>query len=320
MPVCVMCHEDKPASEFAFRSLATGQLESHCRKCHAAYRRQHYLDNKATYIENERLRVRGHRERNRELLVAYLLEHPCVDCGERDAVVLDFDHRDPTTKRADVAKLAARRPWPAVLLEIAKCDVRCANCHRKRTAEQFNWRRGSRRLSASTIPWPDWIPSTIQQTATCATDVRVCSQCKRSLPIGDFALKNTKTGLRSSKCRECQRAYAKQHYQDNRDKYLAKAARRNAAERERLAAFVLGYLAEHPCIDCGAKDLRILDFDHRDGAEKTATVNALLRSWDWAGVVAEIAKCDVRCANCHRKRTARQFGWKRLLLSTAGAA
>ena len=62
-----MCHEDKPAEAFAFQSIATGERSDHCRECHAAYRRQHYLRNKPTYIENERLRVRGHRLRNRDL-------------------------------------------------------------------------------------------------------------------------------------------------------------------------------------------------------------------------------------------------------------
>src|SRR5438105_9081688 len=142
MPICCMCHEDRPTTAFAFRNIATGELSDHCRSCQATYRRQHYLRNKPTYVENERLRVRGHRLRNRDLLVDYLRVHPCIDCGETDIVVLDFDHRDPSLKRMEVAKLAARKPWPTVLKEIAKCDVRCASCHRRRTAEQFRWRRG----------------------------------------------------------------------------------------------------------------------------------------------------------------------------------
>jgi len=81
----------------------------------------------------------GYRIENRALLLAHLLGHPCVDCGETDPVLLDFDHRDPASKRKEVGRLAATKPWPQVLAEIAKCDVRCANCHRRRTARQFAW-------------------------------------------------------------------------------------------------------------------------------------------------------------------------------------
>ncbi len=49
MRLCCMCHKLKPESDFAFRSIATGVRQDHCRVCHAAYRRQHYLDNRAIY-------------------------------------------------------------------------------------------------------------------------------------------------------------------------------------------------------------------------------------------------------------------------------
>lgn len=69
----------------------------------------------------------------------YLLAHPCVDCRESDIRCLEFDHRDPSTKVCAVSKMISdQRAWPDILAEIEKCDVRCANCHRRRTAEQFN--------------------------------------------------------------------------------------------------------------------------------------------------------------------------------------
>ena len=70
-------------------------------------------------------------------LLDYLLGHPCIGCGESDPVVLDFDHRDPSQKLFGLA--VARRGkhrLEKVKAEVAKCDVRCANCHRRRTAEQ----------------------------------------------------------------------------------------------------------------------------------------------------------------------------------------
>jgi hypothetical protein len=60
----------------------------------------------------------------------------CMDCGYRvSAVALDFDHRDSTTKSFTVGK-ACNRLWERVLIEIDKCDVVCANCHRIRTADR----------------------------------------------------------------------------------------------------------------------------------------------------------------------------------------
>jgi hypothetical protein len=79
---------------------------------------------------------------NRRFVAEYLSTHPCIDCGEPDPVVLEFDHRDPRTKRADVSRLIHTSTLPAVRAELLKCDVRCANCHRIRTAAQF----GSYRL------------------------------------------------------------------------------------------------------------------------------------------------------------------------------
>lgn len=70
------------------------------------------------------------------------------------------------------------------------------------------------------------------------------------------------------------------------------------------------YLRAHPCIDCGFTDIRALEFDHREPEDKGSSVAVLARSgYPLDRVVAEIAKCDVRCANCHRIRTHHQRGW-----------
>jgi hypothetical protein len=75
-------------------------------------------------------------------LAAYFAQHPCVDCGEQDIRCLEFDHRDRSTKSANIAGLLRLVvPWDVIWQEIQKCDVRCANCHRRRTAAQVNsWR------------------------------------------------------------------------------------------------------------------------------------------------------------------------------------
>jgi len=79
---------------------------------------------------------------NRALLNAYLATHPCVDCGETDTAVLDFDHVRGE-KFADVSLMIAfGYSWPKIALEIAKCDVRCANDHRRVTKARREQSKG----------------------------------------------------------------------------------------------------------------------------------------------------------------------------------
>lgn len=81
--------------------------------------------------KRHRIKVRAH-------LFEYLSSRACVDCGERDPIVLDFDHRDRRSKVKGVAKmLSGHYSWTSVLKEIDKCDIRCANCHRRKTYVQF---------------------------------------------------------------------------------------------------------------------------------------------------------------------------------------
>ena len=89
-------------------------------------------------------------------MFAYLDVHPCVDCGERDPLVLDFDHR--SDKIAEVSVLVGRgADWTTIAEEIAKCEVRCANCHRRRTAE----RAGGYRFKATTATREGLEPSAL---------------------------------------------------------------------------------------------------------------------------------------------------------------
>ena len=75
---------------------------------------------------------------NLQKVVNYLKEHPCVDCGETDPIVLEFDHiRD---KHKEISRLISDGvSFEMIQKEIEKCEVRCANCHRKRTAIQLGW-------------------------------------------------------------------------------------------------------------------------------------------------------------------------------------
>lgn len=142
MKVCTKCGPPaQPIENFAVRSRARGTRQAMCKDCQNNYVRAHYQANCSKYIQKARMRNLEQSRINAEFLVEYLDCHPCVDCGESDIVVLEFDHlRD---KIADVSILSREGySLERVKQEIDKCEVVCANCHRRRTARQF----GSYRL------------------------------------------------------------------------------------------------------------------------------------------------------------------------------
>lgn len=82
-------------------------------------------------IRKRRMQVKA-----RAWIKEYLKYHSCVDCGNSDLRVLEFDHRDPSQKKFAISrKVSDGVSIETLVKEVAKCDVRCANCHRIRTKE-----------------------------------------------------------------------------------------------------------------------------------------------------------------------------------------
>jgi hypothetical protein len=131
---CGRCGEFKPLSEFAWRRKRRKQRDNMCRPCRSAYHREHYLANKQRYIDQARARKQALRLERTTYLLGYFSSHPCADCGESDPIVLEFDHLDPKAKSFDIGQSLSYRNWQSILVEIEKCEVVCANCHRRRTA------------------------------------------------------------------------------------------------------------------------------------------------------------------------------------------
>jgi hypothetical protein len=72
-------------------------------------------------------------------------------CGFREhAAALEFDHRDPRDKGFNVSRAVGRRSRAALLVEVAKCDVLCANHHRIRTATQGHYTMWRDEVATST--------------------------------------------------------------------------------------------------------------------------------------------------------------------------
>ena len=205
--------------------------------------------NVAYYARNrsaEIARVRARQDANLALL-RDLRRVPCADCaGTFETHQMDFDHRDPSAKAFGLTTpTALGTSRERLLLEVAKCDVICAVCHRIRTRVQHQRRLRERHSSG------------------------------------------TSQGL---------------------------AQRRR---RWTWHAQVLDELRQVACADCGGRfPPCAMDFDHREDREKRIGVTRMVGRAGIKRILAEAAKCDIVCANCHRARTFR----RRSSASRAGVA
>lgn len=104
--------------------------------------------------------------------------------------------------------------------------------------------------------------------------------------------------------REKQLAYQKQHYRDNKKRYLD----RNRMNRAKLRKYVSDIKSSTPCKDCGKQYPHyVMDFDHL--SDKRGLINDFVLRYNLKELDLEIAKCEVVCSNCHRERS-----YRRLLL------
>jgi hypothetical protein len=116
--ICCRCRQEKSITDFYLKSRSGTKRHPYCKDCSAR--------------APERIRAK-------EYAYDYLKNHPCVDCGETDPVVLEFDHVRGD-KVEDVSVLVGQgKSLDVIRNEIEKCEVRCGNCHRRKTARERRW-------------------------------------------------------------------------------------------------------------------------------------------------------------------------------------
>lgn len=143
-----------------------------------------------------------------------------------------------------------------------------------------------------------------------------CSACKTLKPITEFNKNNSKRDGLQNACKHCHQASAAKYYKNNREKHLKLVNARNRRIYATSRAYMIHWLERHPCVDCGEDDIVVLDFDHVRGI-KCHNISSMVRqAWSLKTIENEIAKCEIRCANCHRRKTAKQFGWAKLASQT----
>ena len=141
MKICSKCKVEKSKDEFHKRANIPSGLKSWCKICS-----KEHEQNKSNNDKKERYKKLKENEKVRRLkLFDKLREYTdqkggCQKCGEKDYVVLEFDHRDRESKEFPIAEGVGKcMSWERLLQELSKCDILCANCHRRKTAEEMNW-------------------------------------------------------------------------------------------------------------------------------------------------------------------------------------
>ena len=136
---------------------------------------------------------------------------------------------------------------------------------------------------------------------------KYCGGCKTTKSVAKFANNAArKDGLQTS-CKDCQTNYGKNRYQQTKDLYKA----RNKKLKIRNQVVVYEWLKDKSCLDCGVDNPVVLTFDHVRGKKVMEVSNMIKQSWGLETIFEEIAKCEIRCFNCHMIKDSLRRGGKK---------
>ena len=112
--LCPACGREKPLFAFNRDKNRSKGVDTFCKSC-KRQKRASLTKSKQEYKQQ------------------YQLSHPCVDCGEKDPVVLQFDHVIGIKKKSIADLVGSGCGLKTLIDETMKCVSRCANCHQRKT-------------------------------------------------------------------------------------------------------------------------------------------------------------------------------------------
>lgn len=135
--------------------------------------------------------------------------------------------------------------------------------------------------------------------------MKTCSVCGHPKPLDSFHKSAKARDGRQSACKTCACARQKARYESDKPLHRAQVA----ARQQEISDFI-DSLKVGPCLDCGdTHPPYCMDFDHRPDEIKSFGISeARNRGYSKERIIAEVAKCDLLCAICHRKRTFARYG------------
>lgn len=137
--------------------------------------------------------------------------------------------------------------------------------------------------------------------------MKTCIDCKETKHLEQFNKNKSKNDGYQDRCRACDNTRAKTYYAANKARMVKQIGERNKRNILVVKQWLCEYLTTHSCVDCGVSDIVVLEFDHLYDKEQNVSTMCL-QGWSIPRIEQEIAKCEVVCANCHRRRTAKRGG------------
>jgi hypothetical protein len=142
--------------------------------------------------------------------------------------------------------------------------------------------------------------------------MRKCKKCKESKDISGFYTSKYLKNKAHPVCKLCAGLSSKQFF--NKLKAVKKKQLiYQTKRRERNLNYAKEYLKSHPCVDCGETNIIILEFDHVRGNKIMTISQYSHQSYSLEKIQAEIDKCEIRCVNCHRMKTAKDYAYFRYI-------
>lgn len=145
-----------------------------------------------------------------------------------------------------------------------------------------------------------------------------CPKCRVTKPLEDFHRASRRGDGRQPYCKECRAEIDHALYERRVGRLVKRGPRPRRTQGENQGAWLSSLKEGRPCTDCGrVYPPEAMQWDHLPGLPKLGDISSL-RGAPREEVLAEIAKCELVCANCHAARTYRRSGlYGRLGLSEA---
>jgi len=137
-----------------------------------------------------------------------------------------------------------------------------------------------------------------------------CNFCEKTYNISEFNWKIKRLNKKANKCKQCTNEYSRKHYAEHGHKY--RESNKVNTERYKKAGrkLVYEFKLSNPCTSCSESNPVVLEFHHLDPKTKRNDVsNMATHGYSIESIEKEIEKCIILCANCHRKKTAKQQNW-----------